>query len=443
MTTKIDRRTFTEEFKNQTVYNKKHYRSRIKRILGVQNCYNRKICIWRCASRKSAIWRMNKTMMKNEKTRFSLRAIALLTALFLVIIALPINGAMAAGTSITITNSNASYNEGAVENWQQVGSFAIENTHLPISTAKLIVVAQDVDAPGETDRIRIKNAGGDTVLLGRLTGMDGQINTTVLDVPAAFLTVGNYTLEMDMGTTTDGVLSYQGGWYVTICSMTLALDGGVGAVGAAVSFTASGTNVDTTLSLSSLQDGQNYSLEYKFTNMTEEKQIASATETYTASGTSGQVLQSLTLAADDAIVDDNEYQLDVIISDGQTIGTARATLGTKEEVVYTYYAITIKANEGGYTDPLSSFAFLAGESSQKITFSPNDGFTVKDVKIDGVSMGALSSYTFENVTANHTVEVEFMPLIAVPQTGSPSMIGPAILAILCSAGCFILARKKS
>ena len=382
-------------------------------------------------------------MMKNEKTRFSLRAIALLTALFLVIIALPINGAMAVGASIMITNSDATYNERSEENWQPIGSFAIEDTHLPISTAKLIVVAEDVDAPRETDRIRIKNAGGDAVVLGRLTGMGDETNTTVLDVPAAFLTVGNFTVEMDMGTTTDGVLSYQGGWYVTICSMTLALDGGVGAVGAAVSFTASGTNVDATLNLSSLEDGKSYSLEYKFTNITKEKQIASATGTYTASGTSGQVLQSLTLAAEDAIVDDNEYQLDVIISDGQNIGTARATLGAKEEVGYTYYAIIIKANEGGRTDPFSSFAVLAGESSQKITFNPNDGFTVKDVKIDGVSMGALSSYIFESVIANHTVEVEFMPIIAVPQTGSPSIIGPAILAILCSAGCFILSRKKS
>lgn len=381
--------------------------------------------------------------MKNERTRFKLRAIALLAALFSVIIALPLNGAMAAGTSIIITNSDAFYNEGSEETWQQIGSFAIENTHLPISTAKLIVVAQDVDAPGETDRIRIKNAGGNTILLDRLTGMDGQTNTTVLDVPAAFLTVGNYTLEMDMGTTTNGVLSYDSYWNVTINSVTLALDGGVGSIGAAVSFTASGTNVDMRLSLSSLQDGKSYSLEYKFTNITEEKQIASATGTYTALGTSGQVLQSLTLAAEDAIVDDNEYQLDVIISDGQDIGTARATLGTKEKVVYTYYIITIKANEGGRTDPLSSFSVIEGENTPNITFSPNDGFIVKDVKIDGVSMGALTSYIFENVSANHTIEVEFMPLIGVPQTGSPSMTGLAILAILCSAGCFIFVRKKS
>lgn len=382
-------------------------------------------------------------MMKCAKSRFSLRATALLTAVFLAIIALPLTGAMAAGTSIVITNSNATYQEGTVENWQTIGSFAIDSTHLPISAAQLIVVAYDVDAPEETDRIRVRNAGGDTALLGRLTGMNGEINTTVLSVPAAFLTAGNYTLEMDMGSTEDGVLYHEYNWVVTINSMTLVLDGGVGTIGAAVSFTASGTNVDTTLNLSSLQDGGIYSLEYKFTNMTEEKQIASATGTYTASGTSGQVLRTLTLAAEDAIVNDNAYQLDVIITDGQNIVTAKATLGVKEEVVYTYYMITIKTNEGGRTDPLSPAYAIEGENSPKITFNPNDGFAVKDVKIDGVSMGALSSYTFEKVTANHTVEVEFIPLVTPPQTGSASVIGLAILAVLCSAGCFVLVRKKS
>lgn len=383
--------------------------------------------------------------MKNVKSRFSLRAAALLTAVFLAIIALPLTGAMAAGSSIVITSSSLDYYEGTTENWQTIGSFTIDSTHLPISAAQLIVVARDVDAPRETDRIRVRNAGGDTALLGRLTGMNGEINTTVLSVPAAFLTAGNYTLEMDMGTTENGVLIHGANWIVTINSITLVLDGGVGSIGAAVTFTASGTNVDTTLNLSSLVDGRTYSLEYKLTNMTGEKQIASATGNYTASGTSGQVLRALTLAEEDAIVAENVYQLDVIITDGQNVVAAKATLGgtIKEEVVHTYYMITIKTNEGGRAEPFSPVYAIEGENSPNITFTPNAGFAVKDVKIDGVSMGALSNYSFEKVTANHTVEVEFIPLATMPQTGSASVIGLAILAILGSAGCFVLVRKKS
>ena len=39
------------------------------------------------------------------------------------------------------------------------------------------------------------------------------------------------------------------------------------------------------------------------------------------------------------------------------------------------------------------------------------------MKIDGVSIGAVKSYTFENVTENHTIEVTFMKANGNPQTG--------------------------
>ncbi|MBO7151340.1 MAG: hypothetical protein J6V77_00740, partial [Clostridia bacterium] len=41
------------------------------------------------------------------------------------------------------------------------------------------------------------------------------------------------------------------------------------------------------------------------------------------------------------------------------------------------------------------------------TFTPDEGYKVKDVKVDGVSVGASNSYTFHNVTENHTIYVEF------------------------------------
>lgn len=42
---------------------------------------------------------------------------------------------------------------------------------------------------------------------------------------------------------------------------------------------------------------------------------------------------------------------------------------------------------------------------------------ISNVKIDGVSIGAVKSYTFENVTGNHTIEVTFMKANGNPQTG--------------------------
>jgi hypothetical protein len=35
------------------------------------------------------------------------------------------------------------------------------------------------------------------------------------------------------------------------------------------------------------------------------------------------------------------------------------------------------------------------------------GYTVADVKVDGVSVGAVPYYIFSNVNANHTISVSF------------------------------------
>lgn len=43
----------------------------------------------------------------------------------------------------------------------------------------------------------------------------------------------------------------------------------------------------------------------------------------------------------------------------------------------------------------------------------NSGYGVKDVKVDGTSVGPVTSYTFENVNGNHTIEVEFDTAITV------------------------------
>jgi len=39
--------------------------------------------------------------------------------------------------------------------------------------------------------------------------------------------------------------------------------------------------------------------------------------------------------------------------------------------------------------------------------TPNTGYVILDVLVDGVSVGAVSSYTFNNVTANHTIAANF------------------------------------
>ena len=79
---------------------------------------------------------------------------------------------------------------------------------------------------------------------------------------------------------------------------------------------------------------------------------------------------------------------------------------------------TIKATAGihGSITPSGDVDVLHG-GSQTFTIAANRGYAISNVKIDGVSIGAVKSYTFENVTENHTIEVTFMKANGNPQTG--------------------------
>ena len=73
------------------------------------------------------------------------------------------------------------------------------------------------------------------------------------------------------------------------------------------------------------------------------------------------------------------------------------------------YVIEAKANAGGSIKPEGGIELEEG-ASQTIKITPSLGYKIKDVKIDGSSVGAVTTYTFENITADHTIEALFEPL---------------------------------
>lgn len=72
----------------------------------------------------------------------------------------------------------------------------------------------------------------------------------------------------------------------------------------------------------------------------------------------------------------------------------------------TRYTITAEAGEGGSISPSGRVSVTRG-SDKTFTISADDGYEIADVLVDGKSVGAVSSYTFKNVRANHTIEVIF------------------------------------
>ena len=86
---------------------------------------------------------------------------------------------------------------------------------------------------------------------------------------------------------------------------------------------------------------------------------------------------------------------------------------------YNYYTIKATAGAGGSISPYGNVSVREGRD-QTFTITPNKGYAVSNVKIDGKSIGAVKSYTFENVSRTHTIEVIFVKGTASASTGDSS-----------------------
>ena len=82
------------------------------------------------------------------------------------------------------------------------------------------------------------------------------------------------------------------------------------------------------------------------------------------------------------------------------------------------FTITASAGAGGAITPSGAVAVTQG-ASQTFTITPNAGLGVANVVVDGVSQGAITSYTFTNVTADHTISAVFTA--ALPTTATVTL----------------------
>jgi hypothetical protein len=48
--------------------------------------------------------------------------------------------------------------------------------------------------------------------------------------------------------------------------------------------------------------------------------------------------------------------------------------------------------------------------SQKFTVSPDEGYRIGEIKVDGVSIGAPENILFGNVMSSHRIEAIFWPI---------------------------------
>ncbi len=72
----------------------------------------------------------------------------------------------------------------------------------------------------------------------------------------------------------------------------------------------------------------------------------------------------------------------------------------------TYHTITASAGEGGSISP-SGRVTVANHGSRSFSITADEGWTVQNVIVDGVNVGPRGSYTFSDVTEDHTISVTF------------------------------------
>ncbi|MGN6644593.1 MAG: hypothetical protein ACTHKU_16510, partial [Verrucomicrobiota bacterium] len=86
------------------------------------------------------------------------------------------------------------------------------------------------------------------------------------------------------------------------------------------------------------------------------------------------------------------------------------------------YTITASAGANGAISPSGTTTLLQGYD-QTYVMTGSAGYVVSDVLVDGVSVGAVTSYTFSNVSTNHTIGASFVALPPQPITASAGANG--------------------
>lgn len=112
-----------------------------------------------------------------------------------------------------------------------------------------------------------------------------------------------------------------------------------------------------------------------------------------------------------------------------------------------YCYIDATATGGGSISPKGTVRVPVYDD-QTFYMLAEPGYALVDVLVDGVSVGAVGSYTFRSVTRHHTIHAVFQPLSALPpQTGGDStavlFLGMGLILTACAAFVCLHRRKEN
>ena len=114
------------------------------------------------------------------------------------------------------------------------------------------------------------------------------------------------------------------------------------------------------------------------------------------------------------ITPDPTYHVADVLVDGVSVGSPTSYTFTSIAANHTIsvsfaintYTVTASAGSNGGISPNGVNTYNSGDSST-YTITPNANYHISDVTVDGSSVGALTEYTFTNITTNHTISASF------------------------------------
>lgn len=109
------------------------------------------------------------------------------------------------------------------------------------------------------------------------------------------------------------------------------------------------------------------------------------------------------------------------------VSDANSTVSTKDFSITVSHVITASAGANGAISP-SGPVLVNNGASQVFTITPDTGYHVAQVLVDGVSAGTPTTYLFNQVSANHTIEASFA-INTYTVTPSPGANGSMIPAV--------------
>ena len=212
--------------------------------------------------------------------------------------------------------------------------------------------------------------------------------------------------------------------------------------------------IDTTCAVSGLTPGQTYHFVATSYNNNGESDhsdppisytVPAGTSNYTifaSASANGSISPSGAIAVSGggsqsfSIQPNGGHHVDDVIVDGKSIGAVSShsfnivssnhTIEARFAADENSYEISASAGNGGSISPAGTVPVNHG-GSQAFTITAGSGYQIADVRVDGVSVGTASTYTFNNVFSDYAISVFFEPVSDSPLTPNQTPDPPALM----------------